>query len=198
MQRILIDLPEVIETPRLKLVMPQAGLGEKLQPVLIDGYEDGIKWLNWPAELPTVETVEAETRKHQVDFILRDLIRYIIINKAEDKIVGRCAFVTSETTWLIPQFPISYFIRKKERSKGYATEAVHALTLVAFRILKAKKVEIFVDAENSASSRVPLKLGFKLEYTRRGGWPRPDGKLAEMQTYSLFSAAELPHLDVIW
>jgi hypothetical protein len=37
---------------------------------------------------------------------------------------------------------------------------------------------------------IPQKLGFKLEYTQRGGWPRPDGSLAILQTYSLFAEQE--------
>jgi hypothetical protein len=44
--RILIDLPEVIETPRLKLQIPRAGLGEKIHQAIIDGYDDYIRWLN--------------------------------------------------------------------------------------------------------------------------------------------------------
>lgn len=81
---------------------------------------------------------------------------------------------------------------------GYGTQATHAMALLAFRLLKAKKVEIYCDAENIASTRIPLKLGFKLEYTQRGGWPRHDGKLAELQTYSIFSEKELPDSKILW
>jgi RimJ/RimL family protein N-acetyltransferase len=62
---------------------------------------------------------------------------------------------------------------------------------LAFETLKARKIEIYCDSENIASTKVPLKLGFKLEYTQKGGWPRADGKLAELQTYSIFSRDEL-------
>ena len=72
------------------------------------------------------------------------------------------------------------------------------MALLAFRILNAKKVEIYCDAENIASTKIPLKLGFELEYTQKGGWPRQDGKLAELKTYSIFSENALPSLEVIW
>lgn len=39
---------------------------------------------------------------------------------------------------------------------------------------------LIIDKENIASIQIPIKLGFKLEYTQ-------DGQLAELQTYSLFS-----------
>lgn len=60
-----------------------------------------------------------------------------------------------------------------------------------FGVLWARKIEIYCDAENIASTKIPLKLGFELEYTQKGGWPRQDGKLAELQTYSIFSQKDL-------
>lgn len=139
MKRILINLPEIIETPRLILQMPKAGFGEQLHHAIKDGYEDYVQWLNWPAKMPSVEEVEEDCRKHHTDFILRDFIRHLIMDKSTNKIVGRCVFPSFQANWLIPQFGISYFIRKRERSKGYATESYHALALLAFKVLKAKK-----------------------------------------------------------
>jgi len=198
MNRLLINLPEVIETPRLLLQVPQAGYGEKLHEAMVDGYEDYVKWLSWSPQLPTVEAVEEECRKHHAEFILRELVRYIILDKVTHTVIGRCAFPPIQAHWFIPQFGISYFIRKSQRSKGYATEAAHAMALLAFKILKAKKVEIYCDAENKASQKIPLNLNFKLEYIQKGGWLRPHGELAVLQTYSLFSAEELPSLEVKW
>jgi ribosomal-protein-serine acetyltransferase len=198
MSHILIDLPEAIETSRLILQMPKAGFGEKLHPAIVDGYDDYIKWLNWPSNVPTIESVEEDCRKHHAEFILRDFIRYIIIDKITNSVVGRCAFPSFQANWNIPQFGISYFIRKSQRAKGYATEATHTMTLLAFEKLKARKVEIYCDAENTASTKIPLRLNFKLEYTQKGGWPRPDGELATLQTYAIFSATELPNLEIKW
>jgi ribosomal-protein-serine acetyltransferase len=198
MNRILIDLPQVIETPRLKLHMPCSGFGAKLHEAMLDGYKENIKWLNWPSICPNAAAIEEDTRKHHAEFILRDNIRYIIIDKASDSVIGRCAFPAHQANWLIPQFGISYFIRQNMRSCGYASEAALAMTRLAFRILNAKKVEIYCDADNIASNKIPIKIGFKLEYTQKGGWPRADGELAQLQTYSIFSEDELPDLNIIW
>jgi RimJ/RimL family protein N-acetyltransferase len=198
MNKILIDLPELIETSRLKLQIPKAGYGKEIHQVIADGYEDYVKWLNWPHSMPTQEMVEAECRKHHCEFILREFIRYLIIEKDTGEIVGRCAFPSLQANWTIPQFGISYFIRNAKRSKGYATESAHAMTFLAFRLLSAKKVEIYCDAENIASTKIPLKLKFELEYTQKGGWPRYDGQLTKLQTYSIFSVTNLTEMKISW
>lgn len=169
-----------------------------LHDAIINGYEDYVKWLNWPFTPPTQEEVEKSCRKSNAEFVLREFIRYLIIDKATGNIFGRCAFPSFQANWLMPQFGISYFIRKSSRAKGYATESAHAMSLLGFRVLKAKKLEIYCDAENIASIKVPKKLGFKLEYTQKGGVPRQDGELAELRTYSISSENELPKLEVTW
>lgn len=195
---LLIDLPEIIETPRLRLQMPKAGFGENLYPAIIDGYEDYVKWMDWTLPIPTLETVEEECRKHHAEFILRNNIRYIIIEKSTGEVVGRTGFPAIQTNWRIPQVGIAYFIRHSKRKNGYATESAHAMSLLALRVLKARKVEIYCDAENTASCGVPEKLNFQLEYTQKGGWPRQDGELANLKTYALFSEDQLPKLDITW
>lgn len=188
---IMIELPEVINTSRLKLHMPKAGFGPQLHEAITDGFEDYVQWLNWTPTVPSVDQVEEECRRHHADFILRDFIRYIIIEKRTGQIIGRCAFPSFQTIWNIPQFGISYFVRRSARQHGYASEAAHALTTLAFQNLGAKKVEIYCDAENIASQRIPQKLGFVLECSKKGGWPRQDNQLAELLTYSLFSESKL-------
>ena len=89
MNRMLVNLPEIIETPRLILQMPKAGFGEQLHYAMRDGYEDYVQWLNWSVKMPSVETVEEDCRKHHAEFILRDFIRYLIIDKETGEIVAQ-------------------------------------------------------------------------------------------------------------
>jgi len=193
---ILIDLPEVIETSRLLLKMPKAGYGAEVCEAIIDGYDDYIKWLNWPTIKPTPETVEEDCRKHHAEFITREFIRYVIFEKETGRVVGRSAYPSFQTIWSIPQFGVSYFIRKTARNHGFATETAHALTVLAFQKLSAKKVEIYCDGENLESQKVPQKLGYILECTKKGGWPRPDNELADLLTFSVFSEKSLPNWEV--
>ena len=195
---ILTDIPEVIETSRLLLQVPKAGFGREVHEAILDGYDEYIKWVSWPSTPPPPESVEKDCRKHHAEFILRDFIRYLIIEKDSKRVIGRFGFPSLMAFWSIPQFGISYFIRKSARKQGYGTEATHALTLFAFKELKAQKVEIHCDAENTSSQRIPQALGFSLECTKKGSWPRPDNKLADIQIYSLFSDNLLPKWEVKW
>lgn len=187
MNKILIDLPEIIETKNLTLEMPRAGFGAAMHKAILDGYDDFYRWLNWPSHPPSIEEVEISCRKHHSQFISREYIHYMIVEKTSNKPVGRCAFPDFQACWEIPQFGISYFIAKTSRGKGYATEAAQAMVELAFSTLEAKKVEIYADYENKASQMVPKKLGFTLEYTTKGRWPRYDGTLGQLQCYALFS-----------
>lgn len=193
---ILFDIPEVIETPRLYLQMPKAGYGKQVHEAITDGYEDYIRWLNWAATPPTQEDVEVDCRKHHADFILREWIRYIVIEKSTGDVLGRIGFPPFQSNWSIPQFGISYFIRKSKRHQGYATEACHGMCLLAFKVLGARKLEIYCDNENKASQGVPKRLNFSHEYTQKGGWPRQDGTLATLHTFSIFDVQDLPPLDI--
>ena len=153
MSRILIDLPETIETPRLKLQMPRAGFGKALNAAIMDGYEDYVRYLAWPPEAASAEMTEEDCRKHHAEFILREVIRYIILDKRTGEVVGGCSFPSSLVHWLVPQFGIAYWIRRKERGQGYGAEAAHAMTFLAFQVLKAKKVEIYCEAEMPRASK---------------------------------------------
>ncbi len=72
------------------------------------------------------------------------------------------------------------------------------MTLLAFQVLRAKKVAIYCDAENIISTKIPSKLGFKHECTQKGEWPRQDGELAELNTYAIFSQDDLLALEAKW
>ncbi len=189
--KLLLEIPERLETRDLELVIPQAGWGERVHAALIDGYEDSVKWLRWSVIPPTSLEVEEECRRHHAAFILRECVRYLILHKETQTVVGRCAFAPSQTYWDIPQFGLCYFIRRTQRGKGYATQASRALTRLAFETLQAKKVMIYCDEENPASLRIPQKLGFSLEYVEKGSWLREDCTLAVLHTYSLFDQSAL-------
>lgn len=196
---ILIDIPERIETPRLILRIPQAGDGGPLHKAILDGYEDLVKWLCWSQLPPSVKETEEQCRIHHAKFILREDLRFLIIEKETNTTIGRCAYPFSLINWSIPHFGLSYFITKSYRGKGYAKEAINALTRVAFHTLNARKVFMQVDPENIASLKVPQALNFQLEAKQKGCWPRPDKEdLAELWTFAMFDPKELPKLDVKW
>lgn len=69
--------------------------------------------------------------------------------------VGTCSFMIDESETV---YDIAYCVHKKFWGNGYATEIAQGMTEYAKRH-GAKKVTIFVSAENIASNRVAQKCG---------------------------------------
>ena len=196
---LLCDLPTVIETDRLKLRVPQAHDGQGVHDAILDGYEDCVKYLFWPKEPPTAQKVEEDCRIHQTEFILREQLRFICIEKDSGNIIGRFAFPEPLCVWSVPTLAISYFLRKSAQGKGYATEASNALIRYAFEVLKAKKVEIHCDQLNLKSNGFPKRLGMQIECERIGTWPSLDGSnFSTVNIYATYDTKSLPKLITNW
>ena len=58
---------------------------------------------------------------------------------------------------------IGYWIAISEVGHGYMTEAVRAVTEMAFSIMCARRVQIRADAANTRSRRVAELAGYELE-----------------------------------
>jgi RimJ/RimL family protein N-acetyltransferase len=67
----------------------------------------------------------------------------------------------------VPEFEIGYWCRSGQIGRGLTTEAVEALTALAFTRLRARRVQCRTDARNLAAGRVCEKAGFSLETTLR-------------------------------
>lgn len=196
---ILLDLPWPIETERLRIRPPQPGDGAGLFHIIEETHDDLVRWLNWPREEPSLEELEIESRELWAKFILRQELRFILIEKQSNAIVGRMAFPPVLVKWFLPIFGISYFIGRSYQGKGYGFEGAHALTVYAFEVLKAKKVIIKCEKDNVKSRRIPEKLGFALEGIECGTWTHPDAQeLSEIYNYCCFDPKKLPHYPVKW
>jgi ribosomal-protein-serine acetyltransferase len=80
---------------------------------------------------------------------------------------------------------IGYWVHSGWTGRGIATDATAALTAAALALPGVDRVEIYHDAANLASGRIPAKLG----YARLG--ERPDRNLSP-------SAAGEAGIDVVW
>lgn len=191
------NIPIIIITPRLRLQLPKVGDGTLVHAAMMDDYKNCVKWLNWSATPPTIEQVEEDCKKQSVGFIASEGVRYLIINNTTDEVMGRAALPAALSNWRVPMCGIAYFMARRFQGKGYTTEAVAAITKMAFEIMKVRKVKITVDPDNVASLKIPQKLGFKLEAKQRGEWFRSDKPLAELHTYAMFDLSELSSMEYI-
>ncbi len=197
---ILLNLPTFIETPRLILRPPRARDGEGIYKALKDGYEGFVKWLNFPAVFPyTVEGLEKEARIHHAEWITRTYMRFLVIHKETNIIIGRFGYPPFQLNWYVPFYGISYLLSESWQGQGYATEGINALVRYAFEHMQARKVEIKCDAENPKSIAIPERLGFEHEATLKGYWPGKDkDKLSDVLSYCCFDMSRLPSLDIKW
>lgn len=89
---------------------------------------------------------------------------------------------------------IGYWIDARQTGKGYVTEAVSALTKVAFEVEGWDRVEIHNVPENEVSAKIPRKLGYTHEATLKLRLPMQGGPGDEM-IWSLFRQ-EYDHLPI--
>ncbi len=193
---VLWDLPDRIQSPRFVLRPPRQGDGSAVHAAIMDGYTETRKWLAWSEVPPSVEQIERDCRAQQAAWIMRTDMRWLCFDQQTGEVLGRFAFPAHQCIWQVPCVAISYFVRQSARKKGVATEVVNALTRYAFEHLMARRVIIYTDALNTASIRVPQKLGFIEESRNKGLWPSAaaDGALAELIIHGCFDPESLPPL----
>lgn len=67
--------------------------------------------------------------------------------------------------WHVPRMEVGYWVRSSCRRQGYITEAVKAISHMAFEKFRLKRLEIHTDSDNERSMAVALRAGFQLEAT---------------------------------
>ena len=122
-------------------------------------------WLPWAWHdpQPLEEKVEL-LRGFRGHFDLGHDYIYAIFNRDESQVLGGSGLHLRRGPGARE---IGYWVAAAHIGQGIATEASAALMKVAFEHDGVERVEIRCDPENLASARVPAKLGFIHEATRR-------------------------------
>ncbi|MDT9001308.1 GNAT family protein [Paucibacter sp. APW11] len=162
---VLIKVAEEIETERLMLAMPRAGLGQALNAAVIESLDALRPWAVWAQKPPTIEESEAVVRQVHADFILRKELRYYFYRKTEDGRAGRLLgnIGLQNLDWQLRAFEMGYWVRSSAAGQGYVSEAVRALTRMAFESLRARRVQLLTDERNLKSRAVAERCGYELE-----------------------------------
>ncbi len=186
---LLIDVPVHLETSRLILRPHHAGDGVALHEALsesIAALRRYLWFLPWVAEEPTLESAEIRCRKCEANFLARNDLALLAIEKATGRLVGSVGL--HRTDWKLPKTEVGYWIRKSAWGKGYAVEGVEALVAWALGPLGAQRVELVTDEANLAARRVAERSGFRLEGILRQMQRGPDGALHNHCVYARFPA----------
>lgn len=191
-QPILIDVPERLQTPRLVLRAPRPGDGAALNAAVLDSLDALRPWMPWAQTAPTLEASEAVAREAHGKFLLRsDLVFSLWLHDGqgrETQLVGGSGL--HRIDWSVPRFEIGYWCRSGHTGQGLVTEAVRALSRMAFDQLQAQRVEIRMDERNTASWRVAERAGFTLEAVLRNDARDVAGGVRNTRVYARVRGVE--------
>lgn len=178
-----VDPPYRIASERLLLRCWDPADAPLLKEAVDESLAELLPWMPWAAEEPQPLSAKVELlRGFRGRFDLGKEFVYGIFTPDESAVVGGTGLHARGGD---DAFEIGYWIRTSHAGRGFATESSAVLTRVAFELCGVDRVDIRVDSANSASARIPRKLGFHEEATlrRRLSYPEP----RDVIVFSLFA-----------
>jgi RimJ/RimL family protein N-acetyltransferase len=109
-------------------------------------------------------------------------IDLMMLDRAENRIVGGISLY--RTDWNVRSAEVGYGVRGDARGRGYATEALIAVTRWALAVGGLQRVMLTANTDNTASIRVAEKAMFRREGTLRRARLENDG-LHDLAVFSL-------------
>ena len=179
---LLLDVPEAVDTERLRLEATRAGRGEAISGAVAESYAELKRWMPWAKEPQSADDSEGHCRAMQARWHAREELDFCFVRRSDGLLVGKGGLHTID--WLVPKFEIGYWVRTSCSRQGLATEAARGLAEMARRCLGAMRLEITSDARNFPSRKVAEKAGFELEGIRRKSRRDVTGALADSCMYA--------------
>jgi [ribosomal protein S5]-alanine N-acetyltransferase len=100
---------------------------------------------------------------------------WAVVKRERLEVIGYCGLFNFPDINGKPEVEIGYRLVRADWGKGYATEAVLGVRDYAFNKLNLKRLIALIDPENTASVRVALKAGMRLESeVMLEGYSHPD------------------------
>ncbi|MCX9157446.1 GNAT family N-acetyltransferase [Niveibacterium sp. 24ML] len=183
---ILFDLPAQIDTPRLILRPPRAGDGAAVLDAVGDSLTELRQWpanLPWAVPEPELDAFETFCRRSHAQFILREHLNYLILDRDTARLLGVCSLHALK--WPERFAEIGFWGRSGTHGQGYVTEAVTALKAFAIETFGAQRIELLTDARNTRARALAERVGFKLEGVLQHYAKAPDGSLHDTALYAL-------------
>jgi RimJ/RimL family protein N-acetyltransferase len=195
---VLIEVPDRVESERLVLRCSRAGDGAALNAAVCASVEVLRPWMPWVSPVPTVDDSEAYCRREQAKFLLREELAFLLFEKGSDGPDGPVlgAVGLHRIDWSLRTFEMGYWRRIGLEGFGIVSEAVAALSRVAFDRLSARRVEIRMDESNERSRRVAERAGFTFEGLLRLDSATPAGSPRSTRVSARIRGVEEPSSDV--
>lgn len=191
MEALLEAVPDRLTTARLLLRCARSEDAPALNAAVCESFEQLRHYIPWATAVPTLERSEADCRRSQARFLLREDLTLLMFERLADglegELIGGCGL--HRIDWDVRRFEVGYWCRTRRTGEGFVTEAVRAVTRMAFDRLRARRVELRVDDRNRASWRVAERTGFTLEGVLRGQSLSPQGELCDIRVYACVTTA---------
>jgi RimJ/RimL family protein N-acetyltransferase len=182
---ILRNVPELIESARLRIRPPRFGDGQIVLAAVRESLADLRRFpasMRWALAEPTLDSTEKYCREAYANFQTRRDLPLLLLLKDADIVIGSSGLHRMD--WSVPKFEVGFWGRSSFHGNGYVTEGVAAIVKFAFEKLAARRVEAFSDEANARSCKVCERLGFALEGTLRHERVNPDGTLRNTRVYA--------------
>lgn len=190
MEPLLESVPERIETDRLIIRLARGDDAPALNAAVCESLDDLRPYMPWAQTAPSLTQSEADCRRMQGKFLLReDLSMFMFERRGDGSEGGYVGGVgLHRIDWTVRRFELGYWCRTTRQGQGYVTEAAGALTRFAFGALQARRVEVRMDDMNARSWKVAERAGFALEGTLRSNVLNPLGQPRDTRIYALTAA----------
>ena len=181
--------PNRLVTKRLILRPPTPDDAAGVLAAVTASYPELHRWMPWakdPYGIEQARTFCADSQaklKEGVDFTA------LLTLRDSGTIIGSSGLMGADPA--VPSFEIGYWAHTAYTGQGYVTEAVIALTCLAFEGCDARRVELKIDENNRRSQAVAERLGFGLEATIKADGRDNTGALAATRIYAMFDLASL-------
>jgi RimJ/RimL family protein N-acetyltransferase len=154
-----------LTTPRTVLRAWNAADGAILKAA-IDHNKDHLKpWVPWAnGELTPLEETERRVATFAEEFAAGRNWLYAVLTPDEQRVIGG----TGLHDRIGPGgLEVGYWIDRDHINQGLATEVAGAISEVAFTAPELQFLEMHIDARNTASARVPQRLGYTMAELRQ-------------------------------
>jgi RimJ/RimL family protein N-acetyltransferase len=176
-----------IETERLVVRCWDPRDASLLKEAIDSSLEHLRPWMPWAHNEPQTLTEKVELlRRFRGQFDLGNDFVYAIFDRDETRVLGGTGLHKRLDEHARE---IGYWIRADSEGRGFVTEAVAALTRVAFELDGLERIEIHCEPLNERSVAVPRRLGYTHEATLRGRVRGGDDRPRDIMVFSLFADA---------
>ena len=188
MHKLLLELPDRIETERLYLRPYRAGDGawyfamsQKNRQHLTQFEADNVAM-----GIGSEEEAEIIVRDLAASWVSRECFFMGIFLKESDEFVGQ--FYIGPHDWKIPEFRIGFFADVDHEGRGHISEATGAVLRFIFEHLKAHRVSAECDETNTRSHSVMERCGMVREAHFRKNHRHTDGSFTGTFFYGILKS----------